>query len=338
MRMTTALATLAATTFAASIASAGTMADIQARGKLNCGVTTGQPGFSAPDASGTWQGLDISYCRAVAAAVLKDPKAVNFVPTTAQTRFSALASGEIDILSRTTTWTFSRDVDLKFTFAGVTYYDGQTFMVPKALGINSAKDLNGATVCITSGTTTELNLAEYFKKNNLSYEPVPVENGAENQQKYLAGACDVMTSDGSDLASIRSSFANPDDHIILPEVMSKEPLGPLVRQGDDQWADVARWTLNALVSAEELGITAGNVKQLAAGSDNPEVSRLLGKDGDLGKQLGLDAAWAERAIAAGGNYGELFAKNLGEQTPIKLSRGQNALWEQGGLMYALPFR
>jgi general L-amino acid transport system substrate-binding protein len=338
MKLTITLAAVAAATLTSGIASAGTMADVQARGKLNCGVTGGQAGFSAPDASGTWHGMDVDYCRAVAAAVLKDPNAVTFVPTTGQTRFTALASGEIDILSRTTTWTFSRDVDLKFTFAGVNYYDGQAFMVPKSLGAKSAKDLDGATVCIQTGTTTELNLAEYFRRNNMKYEPVPVESSADVEQKYLAGACDVITSDGSDLASTRSSFKDPQDHIILPEIISKEPLGPLVRQGDEQWADVARWTLNALMAAEELGITAQNAEKLSEGTDNPETNRLLGKEDKLGEMLGLDPAWAKRAIASVGNYGEIFARNLGDKTPIGLARGQNALWTQGGLMYPLPFR
>ncbi|MFC3165805.1 amino acid ABC transporter substrate-binding protein [Ciceribacter thiooxidans] len=338
MKKTLLLTTVAAATLVSGVAFAGTMADVQARGKLNCGVTGGQAGFSAPDASGAWHGMDVDYCRAIAAAVLKDPNAVNFIPTTGQTRFTALASGEIDILSRTTTWTFSRDVDLKFSFAGVNYYDGQAFMVPKSLGITSAKNLDGATVCIQTGTTTELNLAEYFRKNNMKYEPVPVENNADVQQKYLAGACDVYTSDGSDLASTRSSFKTPQDHIILPEVISKEPLGPLVRQGDDQWVDVARWTLNALISAEELGITAENVDELSDGSDNPDINRLLGREDKLGEMLGLDGEWARRAIAAEGNYGEMFARNLGDKTPIALARGLNALWTDGGLMYGLPLR
>lgn len=338
MKKTLLLTTVAAATLVSGVAFAGTMADVQARGKLNCGVTGGQAGFSAPDASGAWHGMDVDYCRAIAAAVLKDPNAVNFIPTTGQTRFTALASGEIDILSRTTTWTFSRDVDLKFSFAGVNYYDGQAFMVPKSLGITSAKNLDGATVCIQTGTTTELNLAEYFRKNNMKYEPVPVENNADVQQKYLAGACDVYTSDGSDLASTRSSFKTPQDHIILPEVISKEPLGPLVRQGDDQWVDVARWTLNALISAEELGITAENVDELSDGSDNPDINRLLGREDKLGEMLGLDGEWARRAIAAEGNYGEMLARNLGDKTPIALARGLNALWTDGGLMYGLPLR
>ncbi|WP_018236272.1 amino acid ABC transporter substrate-binding protein [Ensifer sp. BR816] len=338
MKTMIAIATVTAATLSAGLASAGTLADVQTRGKLNCGVTGGQAGFSAPDANGVWHGMDVDYCRAIAAAVLKDPNAVTFVPTTGQTRFTALASGEVDILARTTTWTFSRDVDLKFSFAGVNYYDGQAFMVPKSLGISSAKDLDGATVCIQTGTTTELNLAEYFRRINIKYEPVPVENNADVQQKFLAGACDVISSDGSDLASTRSSFKNPQDYIILPEIISKEPLGPLVRQGDDQWADIARWTLNALISAEELGVTAENADKDAAEADNPDIGRLLGKDDKLGEMLGLDNEWAKRAVSAVGNYGEIFDRNLGEKTPIALERGLNSLWTKGGLMYGLPLR
>jgi general L-amino acid transport system substrate-binding protein len=274
----------------------------------------------------------------VAAAVVGDPAKVKFTPLTAQTRFSALASGEIDVLSRNTTWTFSRDADLGFTFVGVNYYDGQGFMVPKALGVSSAKELSGATVCIQTGTTTELNLADYFRKNNMQYEPVPIESNAEAQQQYLAGACDVYTTDASGLASTRATFANPDDHILLPEIISKEPLGPLVRQGDDKWADIVRWTLNALIAAEEYGITSANIEELAKGTENPEINRILGKEGDLGAMIGLDAAWAHRAIAANGNYGEIFAATIGESTPIGLARGLNAQWTQGGLQYSPPFR
>lgn len=332
------LVTLGAVAVMSSTAMAGTLDDVKSRGKLNCGVSSGTAGFSAPDAKGVWQGFDVAFCRAVAAAVLGDPMKVEFVPTTGQTRFTALASGEIDVLSRATTWTFSRDTDLKLTFAGTNFYDGQAFMVKKELGAASAKDLNGATVCIQSGTTTELNLAEYFRINKMSYEPVPVDSSAEGERQYQAGACDVYTSDGSNLASVRASFKNPSDHVILPEIISKEPLGPIVRQGDEQWADIVHWTLSALFAAEELGVTKSNVDQLATGSDNPEVNRLLGKEGDLGKMLGLDAEWAKRAIAAGGNYGEIFADNIGDNTPIRLERGLNALWTKGGLMYAQPFR
>lgn len=322
----------------AGAVTAGTVDDVKARGKLNCGVTTGLVGFAAPDANGVWGGFDVGVCRAVAAAVLGDPSAVEFVPTTGKTRFTALASGEIDMLARNTTWTFSRDVDLKFTFVGVNYYDGQGFMVPKELGVSSAKELDGATVCIQTGTTTELNLADFFRTNGISYEPVPIETNAEAQQQYLAGACDVYTTDASGLAATRAAFENPADHVLLPEIISKEPLGPLVRHGDDGWGDIVRWSLNALITAEELGVTSANVAEMAAGADNPEVKRLLGTEGSLGEMLGLSADWAKNAIMAGGNYGELFEKNIGENTPIGLARGLNAQWTDGGLIYSPPFR
>jgi general L-amino acid transport system substrate-binding protein len=325
--------------FVAGAASAATIDDVKARGALNCGVSTGLVGFAAPDANGEWEGMDVSICRAVAAAVLGDPSAVEFVPTTSKTRFTALASGEVDMLSRVTTWTFSRDVDLGFTFLGVNYYDGQGFMAPKALGVSSATELDGANVCITTGTTTELNLADFFRSNNITYEPVPVETNAEAQQQYLAGACDVFTTDASALAATRATFENPGDHVVLPEIVSKEPLGPLVRHGDDQWADVVRWTLNALIAAEELGVTSANVSELAsAPTNNPEINRMLGTEGNLGEQLGLDADWAVKVIAAGGNYGEIFEDHIGENTPIGLARGLNAQWTEGGLMYSPPFR
>ncbi|GAA6208744.1 amino acid ABC transporter substrate-binding protein [Cognatishimia sp. WU-CL00825] len=322
----------------AGVAAAGTLDDVKARGKLNCGVASGLVGFATPDASGEWGGFDVSVCRAVAGAVLGDPKAVEFVPTTGKTRFTALASGEIDMLARNTTWTFSRDVDLKFTFVGVNYYDGQGFMVPKELGVASAKELDGATVCIQTGTTTELNLADFFRTNGISYEPVPIETNAEAQQQYLAGACDVYTTDASGLAATRAAFENPGDHTVLPEIISKEPLGPLVRHGDNEWGDIVRWTLNALITAEELGVTSANVAEMSAGTDNPEVNRLLGSEGSLGEMLGLDAEWAKRAIMAGGNYGEVFEKNIGENTPIGLARGLNAQYTDGGLLYSPPFR
>lgn len=324
---------------AAGAAAAGTLDDVKARGKLNCGVSTGLVGFAAPDANGKWEGFDVAVCRAVAAAVLSDPQAVEFVPTTGKTRFTALASGEVDVLARNTTWTFSRDVDLKFTFVGVNYYDGQGFMVPKALGVSSAKDLDGATVCIQTGTTTELNLADFFRSNNISYEPVPIETNAEAQQQFLAGACDVYTTDASGLAATRATFEKPNDFVLLPEIISKEPLGPLVRHGDDEWGDLVRWTLNALITAEELGVTSANVTEMSmAAGNNPEINRLLGTEGDLGAMLGLDKEWAKRAIASSGNYGEIFEKNIGEKTPIGLARGLNAQWTNGGLIYSPPFR
>ena len=339
MKNSTFVGTLAAATFAAGFAAAGTLDDVKAKGFVQCGVSTGLVGFAAADANGNWDGFDVSVCRAVAAAVLGDAQAVKFTPTTGKTRFTALASGEVDLLARNTTWTFSRDVDLKFTFVGVNYYDGQGFMVPKELGVASAKDLDGATVCIQTGTTTELNLADFFRTNNISYEPVPIETNAEAQQQYLAGACDVYTTDASGLAATRATFESPDAHTLLPEIISKEPLGPLVRHGDDQWADIVRWTMNALIAAEELGVTSANIKESAMeAGNNPEINRLLGTEGNLGEQLGLSADWAKNAIAAGGNYGEIFSRNIGESTPIGLARGLNAQWTDGGLIYTPPFR
>ncbi|MEM8656309.1 MAG: amino acid ABC transporter substrate-binding protein [Pseudomonadota bacterium] len=338
MKKTVIFGALTAAGLSAGAAAAGTLDDVKARGTLNCGVTTGLVGFAAPDANGEWKGFDVAVCRAVAAAVLGDPTAVEFVPTTGKTRFTALASGEIDMLARNTTWTFSRDVDLKFTFVGVNYYDGQGFMVPKDLGVSSAKDLDGATVCIQTGTTTELNLADFFRSNNINFEPVPIETNAEAQQQYLAGACDVYTTDASGLAATRATFEAPGDHVLLPEIISKEPLGPLVRHGDNEWGDVVRWTLNALISAEELGITSTNISEMGAGTNNPEINRILGTEGTLGEMLGLDADWAMKAISAEGNYGEIFEKNIGESTPIGLARGLNAQWTDGGLLYSPPFR
>jgi len=329
---------VAAATVASGAVNAATLDDIKERGSLNCGVTTGVPGFAEPDANGVWQGFDVAVCRAVAAAVLGDSTAVEFVPTTGKTRFTALASGEIDMLARNTTWTFSRDVDLKFEFTGVNYYDGQGFMIPADLGVSSARDLDGATVCIQTGTTTELNLADFFRSNGISYEPVPIETGAEAAQQFIAGSCDVYTTDASALAAQRANFEDPSAYVIMPEIISKEPLGPLVRHGDNEWGDIVRWTLNALITAEELGVTSVNIDELSAGTNNPEINRLLGTEGDLGGMLGLDAEWAKRAIGVAGNYGEIFEKNIGEATPIGLARGLNAQWTEGGLIYSPPFR
>jgi general L-amino acid transport system substrate-binding protein len=338
MKTSVFLGTLATTGLVAGFAAAGTLDDVKARGELNCGVNTGLVGFAAPDANGNWSGFDVAVCKAVAAAVLGDPNKVKYVPTSGQTRFTALASGEIDMLARNSTWTFQRDVDLKLDFVGVNYYDGQGFMVPKALGVSSAKELEGATICIQTGTTTELNLADFFKANNMSYQPIAIDSNAEGEQQYLAGACDAYTTDASGLAATRAAFASPGDHVILPEIISKEPLGPLVRHGDNQWGDIVRWTLNALIAAEEYGITSANLEELSKGSANPEIDRLLGTAGDLGPMLGLDTIWAKRAIAVGGNYGEIFAATIGESTPIGLARGLNAQWTQGGLLYSPPFR
>jgi general L-amino acid transport system substrate-binding protein len=339
MKTSLMLGAVALATLAAGAVSAATLDDIKTRGKLKCGVNTGLTGFGAPDANGVWQGFDVALCRAVAAAALGDGNAVEFIPTTGETRFSALASGEVDMLARNSTWTYSRDSDLKLDFVAVNYYDGQGFMAPKELNVTSAKDLDGATVCIQTGTTTELNLADFFRVNNISYEPVTVKDDNQAQQQYLARACDVFTTDASGLAAARAAFPNPDDHVILPEIISKEPLGPVVRHGDNQWADIVRWTYYALLSAEELGITSANVAELsAAAGTNPEINRLLGTEGEMGAMLGLNKDWAVKAISVSGNYGEIFEKNIGESTPIGLARGLNALWKDGGLQYSPPFR
>jgi general L-amino acid transport system substrate-binding protein len=338
MKKSVFIGTLAAAGVVAGFASAQTLEEVRERGNLNCGVTTGLTGFAAPNAEGEWEGFDVAVCRAVATAVLGDPTAVEFVPTTGQTRFTALASGEVDMLARNTTWTFSRDVDLAFEFTGINYYDGQGFMVPRDLGVSSAMELDGATVCIQTGTTTELNLADFFASNGMNYEPVPIETNAEAQQQYLAGACDVYTTDASGLAATRATFEDPSAHVVLPEIVSKEPLGPLVRHGDHEWGDIVRWSLNAMIAAEELGITSANVAELANGTENPEINRILGTEGDLGAMLGLESDWAANIIASVGNYGEVFEANIGESTPIGLARGLNAQWTDGGLLYSPPFR
>ncbi len=327
-----------ATALIAGVAAAGTLDDVKARGMLNCGSNIGLVGFGAPDANGNYQGFDASLCKAVAAAVLGDQSKVKFVPTTGETRFTALASGEVDLLVRNSTWTFSRDTDLKFDFVAVNYYDGQGFMVKKSLKVSSAKELDGATICIQTGTTTELNLADFFKANNIKYTPVNVADDSEAERQFLAGACDAYTTDASGLASTRATLPSPDDYMILPEIISKEPLGPVVRHGDNNWGDIVRWTYYALVEAEEKGITKANIEEVAKSSTDPEVRRILGIEGDMGKMLGLDNEWAKRAIAANGNYGEIFEANIGASTPIKLARGLNALWTQGGLQYSPPFR
>jgi general L-amino acid transport system substrate-binding protein len=330
---------VAATFFAGSLANAATLDEVRKRGNLNCGINTGLPGFAAPDDKGVWRGFDVDFCRAVAAAVLGSADKVKYTNLTGKTRFTALRSGEIDLLSRNTTWTFSRDVDLQLTFIGVNYYDGQGFMIPKKLGVTSAKQLGGASVCIQTGTTTELNLADYFRVNNMKYQPVPVETMSEARTNYLAGRCDTYTTDASGLAASRSATNNPAAHVVLPEIISKEPLGPVVRQGDDQWADIARWTLNALIAAEEMGVTSSNVKSMANGTKNPEINRLLGKENLQGRQaLGLAANWAVQVISQVGNYGEIFERNLGKSTKLGIARGVNAQWKDGGLMYAPPFR
>lgn len=330
--------TLAATTMVAGLAMAGTLDDVKARGELICGSNTGLTGFGAPDASGNWSGFDVDLCRAVAAAVLGDASKVKFVPTTGETRFTALQSGEVDLLVRNSTWTFSRDSELALDFVAVNYYDGQGFMVKKDLGVSSAKELDGATVCIQTGTTTELNLADFFKQNNISYQPVTVADDLEAQRQYLAGACDAYTTDASGLAASRATMPDADNHVILPEIISKEPLGPVVRHGDSNWGDVVRWTYFALLVAEEKGVTSANVTEVATSTNDEEVKRLLGVSGDMGAKIGLSNDAFKNAISAVGNYGEIYARNIGEGTSINLARGLNALWTQGGLQYAPPFR
>ena len=339
MKATLLSAAATAALLAAGTAQAATLADVKERGELNCVVTTGLVGFAAPDANGQWAGFDVDFCRAVAAAVLGDGSKVKFVPSTGKTRFTLLNSGEGDILFRNTTETMSRDADLKMNFLPVNYYDGQGFLVPTELGVSSAKELDGASVCIQTGTTTELNLADYFRANGISYEPVPIETNEEARSNYLAGRCDVYTTDASGLASTRAAFEAPDDHMLLPEIISKEPLGGAVRHGDDEWLDIGKWVVNALINAEEAGITADNVAELAkTAGDNPNINRMLGTEGDFGSMIGLDKDWAVRAIAAGGNYGEIFERNIGPSTPIALERGLNAQWRDGGILYAAPIR
>ena len=335
----TILGTAAIGAFAFSAAAtAGTLEDVKVRGVLNCIVNTGLPGFSYTDASGRWLGFDADMCRSVAAVVLGDGEKVKYIPATGKTRFTLLNSKEGDVIFRNTTWTFVRDVDVKLAFLPTTYYDGQGFMTPKSKGVTSAEELDGATICIQTGTTTELNLADYFRSNNISYNPVPIESNEEARKNYLANRCDVYTTDASGLAATRATFDNPDDHLILPEIISKEPLGPVVRHGDDQWADIVRWTVYALITGEEQGITAANADSIGDTSNDPNVKRLLGTEGNLGGMLGLDKDWAKRAIKAQGNYAEIFARNLGPDTPIALARGLNANYKDGGLQYAPPFR
>ena len=328
----------AATAFVSGMAVAGTLDDVKARGELICGSNTGLTGFGTPDANGNWTGFDVDLCRALAAAVLGDPNKVKFLPTTGETRFTALQSGEVDVLVRNSTWTASRDSELALDFVAVNYYDGQGFMVKKDLGVASAKELDGATVCIQTGTTTELNLADFFKQNNITYQPVTVADDSEAQRQYLAGACDTYTTDASGLAASRATMPDAENHIILPEIISKEPLGPVVRHGDNNWGDIVRWTYYALLIAEEKGITSANVEEVMASTTDEEVKRLLGASGDMGAKFGLDNAAFKNAIAAVGNYGEIFSRNIGEGTTINLARGLNALWTQGGLQYAPPFR
>jgi len=317
-------------------ASASTLEDTKARGSVLCGVTEGTLGFSSRNAEGKHEGFDVDFCKAMAAAIFDNADAVEYVELSSANRFTALSAGQADVLYRTTTWTFTRDVDLKTTFVGINYYDGQGFLVPADIG-DSAKDLDGAAVCIEQGTTTEINLADYFRANGMSYEPVPVDSQPKAQALFEEGACDVLTTDASALAGARAALKDPSKYKILPEIISKEPLGPTVRHGDEAWSDLVRWVQNALVAAEEMGVTSENVAELAKGTNNPQLNRLLGSEGSFGEQLGLSADWAVKAIAAVGNYGEIFERNIGTSTAIGLERGLNAQWTEGGLQYSPPF-
>ena len=318
-----------------AFAQQSTLDAVRSKGYVQCGVNTGVAGFSAPDSKGVWKGIDVDLCRAIAAAVFGDSTKVRYTPTTAQQRFTALQSGEVDLLARNTTWTITRDTSLGLNFVGVNYYDGQGFMVHRKLNVKSAKQLNGATVCVQPGTTTELNLSDYFRTNKMTFKPVVIEKLDEVVNAYFAGRCDVYTTDHSGLISTRASRApKPEEHIILPEIISKEPLGPAVRQGDDRWFDIVKWSLFAMIEAEEMGLTSKNIDQ-QAGSPNPSVQRFVGASGDIGKMLGIDNKWAFNIVKQVGNYGESFDANL---KPLGFERGLNRLWNQGGLMYAPPIR
>ncbi len=322
---------------AVTAANAGTLEDVKAKGFVQCGVSQGLPGFSNPDDKGNWVGIDVDVCRAVAAAIFGDASKVKFTPLSAKERFTALQSGEIDMLSRNTTWTATRDTALGLNFAGVNYYDGQGFMVRKKLGVTSALQLNGAAVCTNTGTTTELNVADFFRSHKMQYEVVAFEKSDEVVKAYDEGRCDVYTTDRSGLAAQRLKLKNPDEHMVLPEIISKEPLGPVVRQGDDQWFNLVKWTLFAMLNAEELGVTSKNVDEMK-GSSNPAIKRLLGVEGKYGENLGVSNAWAYNIVKQVGNYGESYDRNVGPKTPLGLARGLNALWNKGGIQYAPPIR
>ena len=331
-------AAAAAGLLAMSQAQAGATVDnVKKKGFVQCGVSTGLPGFSTADEKGNWNGIDVDVCRAVAAAVFGDSERVKYSPLTAKERFTALQSGEIDMLSRNTTWTITRDTNLGLNFAGVNYYDGQGFMVTKKLGVKSALELDGASVCIQAGTTTELNLADYFRANNMKYQPITYDSSDETVKGFESGRCDVLTSDQSQLYALRIKLSDPSSAFVLPEVISKEPLGPVVRQGDDEWFNIVRWALFAQINAEEMGVTSGNVDKMMESSD-PNIRRLLGLEGLKGEGLKLSDKWAYYIVKQVGNYGEMFERNVGKGSPLGIARGQNALWNKGGLQYAPPVR
>jgi general L-amino acid transport system substrate-binding protein len=328
---------LAASLFATGASAQATLNSVKQKGMLTCGSNVGLPGFGLPDAQGNWTGLDVDYCRAIAAAIFNDPTKVRFIPLAAKDRFTALQSGEVDLLARNSTWTMSRDTQLGLDFVATNYYDGQGFMVRKKLGVASAKELNGASVCTQQGTTTELNLADFFRSNNLKYEVVAFATADETFKAYDSGRCDAFTTDASGLYAERNRASNPDEHIVLPEIISKEPLALAVRHGDNQWGDIVRWVHYAMLNAEELGVTKANVNEMLK-STNPEIKRLLGTEGKYGEAVGLPNDWAVRIIRHVGNYGESFERNVGMGSPLKIQRGQNALWTKGGLQYGQPVR
>jgi general L-amino acid transport system substrate-binding protein len=332
-----ALALGAASLLAAGGASAATLDQVKQKGFVQCGVSTGLPGFSNPNEKGEWIGLDVDLCRGIAAAIFDDPSKVKFSPLSAKDRFTALQSGEIDVLARNTTWTLSRDATLGLNFTATNYYDGQGFLVRKSLGVGSAKELNGASVCTQSGTTTELNVADFFRGNNLQYEVVAFQGQEETLKAYESGRCEVFTSDSSQLYALRLKLADKDEHVVLPELISKEPLATAVRQGDDQWFDVVKWVHYAMLNAEEAGVTSKNVTEMV-NSPNPDVRRMLGAEGNFGEQLGLTKDWVVRIVGKVGNYGESFERNVGEGSALKIKRGINALWNKGGLQYGAPIR
>jgi general L-amino acid transport system substrate-binding protein len=331
------LAVGAAAIVAAGAASAQTLDKVKQKGFLQCGSNTGLAGFGVPDEKGVWTGLDVDVCRAIAAAIFNDATKVKYVPLSSKDRFTALQSGEVDVLVRNSTWTLSRDTSLGLNFTGINYFDGQGFMVRKKLNVNSALELNGASVCTQQGTTTELNLADFFRANKMKYEVVAFASSDETIKAYDAGRCDAFTTDASGLYAERLKLTNPNDHVVLPEIISKEPLGPAVRHGDDQWMDIVKWVHFGMLNAEELGVSKANVDQMLK-SDNPEVKRLLGTEGKFGESLGLPNDWVVRIVRLVGNYGESFERNVGEGSPLKIKRGLNALWNKGGLQYAPPVR
>lgn len=320
---------------AATPAIAATLDDIRARGELRCGVNDSNPAFAYPDSQGEMRGFDVDFCRATAAAV---DVPVKFVLLTGTERFPALQSGEVDMLYRSTTWTMGRDVNLGFDYQGINWYDGQGFMVRESMGIESALELDGAAVCVVAGSTTELNVADYFRTHGMNFTPVVFEKAQDVRNAYDAGRCDVYTNEQGNLAAQRIALENPAEHVILPDVISKEPFGPVVREGDDQWGDIVRWVLNATIIAEEKGITQANVRELSKSAEDPEIQRLLGATGTFGEDMGIGPDWAVKALETSGNYGEIFERNMGMNTPIRLERGLNRLWSEGGLIYAPPVR